>query len=386
MRRVIGSGLRYKAIPEETVDLQFSPRAASAIVDTSRPQVHVPEWGDAFFKWYWYALAITAAIHLASGVATTVIIYTTHSDWPTRVCASYSVWSSVHPEFPCTEVHQLWNTTDGKYSATNVSGSTPVPNPCVRYTRWKHVGSVDPSWMVAAFFYLSFVFQALPLMRPEWCTHINYDVYRRWLSMGVQPLRFIEYSVSSTLMILVIALLNGVTDLWLLLALAAANWCCMMFGLFHEQLTRLRTERMELGTNFFEHMGAHLAGWVPFAAVWTVLTSQFEWSLASMIKVPTVVKTIPPVQLFMFSLFGINQMMGTLAQHASTAIPSRLAALRMGGEPPPPPPPRRRWSYMCSEVAYTVLSLTAKSLLAWTLLGGNLQQDPKKVVSVSLCA
>jgi len=392
MRRITG----VRVAPEPELGMQLPPGAAAAASDVARKAVATavpaPAWASSETFWYRYRIFLggTAAAHFVSGVATTVIIFTTNSDWPTRVCASYSVWNAQHPGFPCFQ--PLWNSTQGVLSSTNSTGAVMVPNLCNRYTAWKHAGSLNPSWMVAAFFFLSFVFQIPPVL-PEWMwKRVNYEVYKKWLAMGVQPLRFIEYSISSTLMILIIALLDGATDLWLLLSLAAANWCCMMFGLFHEQLLRLRAERMELGVNFFDFMGAHLAGWVPFVAVWTVLTSEFEWSLNAMQGVPAAVKSIPPVQLFMFALFGLNQMLGSLSQrqlpaHAET--PSLLTPPSAPWEPRPAapavPPRRMRWTYMHSEVAYTVLSLTAKSLLAWTLLGGTINQDPSKLVSHSLC-
>lgn len=145
--------------------------------------------------------------------------------------------------------------------------------------------------MVVAFFMLSFLFQ-IPCVFPDtaWTRRVNFEVYKGWLSVGVQPLRFLEYSISSTVMILVIALLCGQTDLWLLMAIAGCNWSCMIFGLLSEQIMRLRAEPLQLGTNFLGNVGAHLAGWVPFVIVWTIITSQFEWSLNAMEGVPGVVK------------------------------------------------------------------------------------------------
>lgn len=79
-------------------------------------------------------------------------------------------------------------------------------------------------------------------------------------------------------------------------------------------------------------------------------------------------QAIPLVQLFLFAIFGVNQMLGSVRLYADPLKPSRWW-----------------WTYMHSEVFYTVLSLTAKSLLAWLLFGGTMNNDPKLLVSHSLC-
>ena len=386
MRRIAGVRVSSLRAVEGDDGMQLSSGGPSADLSTRRQgtALALPWWVETkeidFWKHYRRFLGVTAALHLGSGIATTVLIFTTKSDWPTHLCASYTVWRADHLGFPCFK--SLYNSTNGTLSTVSSPNATSVVNLCNRHTAWKHAGTLDPSWMVAAFFYLSAFFQFLPVQNV--LPRINYVTYRNWLLSGVQPLRFIEYSISSTLMVLVIALLNGATDLWLLLSLSAANWCCMMFGLFHEQLLRLRAERMELGTNFFDHMAAHLAGWVPFVAVWTVLLSQFEWSIGSLKGVPMVIKFILPVQLFMFALFGLNQLLGSLARRDLPA--SEVPALLEVPKASQGPPTRRYWwTYMHSEVGYTVLSLTAKTLLAWMLLGGAMRQDPKKLVTHSLC-
>lgn len=146
---------------------------------------------------------------------------------------------------------------------------------------------------MVSFFFLSFFFQivcVLPVIEwlPSWLPQMNFVRYKKWLLVGVQPLRFIEYSISSTVMIIVIALLNGQTDIWLIVAIVGCNWSTMIFGLLSEQIMRIRGDYVY--TNFLGNVGAHLAGWVPFVAVWTIITSQFYWSLDAASKVPDVVK------------------------------------------------------------------------------------------------
>jgi len=213
--------------------------------------------------------------------------------------------------------------------------------------------------MVVAFFFLSAIFQFVCIL-PVKSAYVGYPAYKRWLEKGTQPLRFIEYSVSSSLMVMIISLLNGEQNIWLVLALAGCNWSTMIFGLFSEQVMALSHGR---DVPWIIRWGAHLAGWLPFVVVWTVLFSQFQWSLDVASDVPDPVKAIPAVQLVLFAIFGINQMVGSLA------VDNKW----------------EHWVYLYNEIIYTVLSLAAKSILAWLLLGGTFALDTSKLVPKSLC-
>lgn len=306
-----------------------------------------PRWAVAdapFWRRYRWVLGLTALAHLGSGVAMAVLLV--GSDWPTRLCAGYSTWTC----------------------------ATPGKPPCTRTAAWRYVGDVSPAGMITSFFFLSAAFQAPPVVFYGW--------YRRCLLEGRQPLRFLEYSVSSTMMVLTIALLVGVFDLWTFLLLAGANWSVMMFGLLQEQTVYMLRSLMHGGGsdafrpmslragNWAAYMAPHLCGWVPFALEWAVLTGKFEWSLASMDGVPAVVKAIPVVQLALFAVFGVNQYYG-----AADALHDHSGDKEGAW----------RWTYMHSEVAYTALSLVAKTLLGWMVYGGTRAQDPKMMVVAALC-
>ena len=383
--RVVGS--RYGAAegPPEVTGGKFTPVPGDA---TAPALTLLPPWvGDAFWARYRVFLGVTALVHLLSAVATSTLIYVKSADWPTRICASYVVWKPANEGFKCfTTVYNA----SGVLSAVPSANATSSLNVCNRFTAWRHVGSMDPSWMSASFFFISFAFQALPILPTVPWFPMNYDRYKRWLLEGTQPLRFVEYSVSSTVMIMVIALITGTTDFWIILPLAACNWCIMVFGLFHEQVTRLRALAGER-VGFAQYMAIHAAGWVPFVVVWAVLTAQFEWSLAGAKGVPAAVQAIPIVNLVLFCTFGVNQFAGSL--HLQ---PPALGPVEAPLETPTPDfakplaraadsPPRFVWTYMHSEVTYTVLSLTTKSLLAWMMYGGSLGQDPSKLVTHTLC-
>ena len=180
-----------------------------------------------------------------------------------------------------------------------------------------------------------------------------------------QPYRFVEYSISSTLMVWTILVLLGdqvlrgvlrgcsagcstgcspsPQDVWLYLAVAAANFSTMMFGLLAERAPA--------------DMWIHVLGWIPFVCVWTIINTQFVNGLNHAGNVPAVVHAIPWVQFALFTMFGLVQLW-------SVAYPAR---------------------YIQSEVMYTLLSLTAKTMLVWMLYGGVTSRDSASFVPTALC-
>src|SRR3954462_5289741 len=54
--------------------------------------------------------------------------------------------------------------------------------------------------------------------------------YERALAAGVNPFRWLEYSLSASLMVVLIAMLTGIADYVALLALFAANAAMIFFG------------------------------------------------------------------------------------------------------------------------------------------------------------
>jgi hypothetical protein len=283
---------------------------------------------------------ITAAVILSVGIP---------KDWPVTICGAYSTWAPLNPSLEC-------------FAALPNGGV----NTCAVRTAYKRIGKLSPVLLLAFFSLLSFFFQCAPL--------VSWSAYIRGCMRGLQPLRWIEYSLSSTLMVIVILLLNGTYDLWTLVGVAGMNWACMIFGLLHEHLLwahLLQQEKGRASFSFAENTAAHVAGWLMYILVWIVLISQFTWSLDAAAAVaagagysfPTWIKLIIWLQFFMFFLFGVNQVLATLAQ---------LNLLRT-------------WSYMKSEVTYTFLSLLAKQLLIWFLYFGTIMRDPTKLLVAAPC-
>ena len=149
--------------------------------------------------------------------------------------------------------------------------------------------------------------------------------------------RWIEYSVSSTIMIVLIAMICGISDIAALLAIMAANASMIFFGLLMEKYeTPGRADWLSFWFGCF-------AGIVPWIAI--VI---YVWS-------PQLDGPAPPtfvygiiVSLFVFfNIFAVNMVL----------------QYRKAG-------PWR--DYLVGEKAYILLSATAKALLAWQVFSATL--------------
>ena len=150
--------------------------------------------------------------------------------------------------------------------------------------------------------------------------------------------RWVEYAFSSSLMIVLIAQLCGISDVAAVLALFGVNAAMILFGWLQEK---------------YEEPGGH--GWLPF--VFGCIAGIVPW-LAIVLYVVAPGSTSqaePPgfvygiiVSLFVFfNVFALNQWLQYRA--------------------------RGRWrDYLFGEKVYIFLSLTAKSALAWQVFGGTL--------------
>jgi hypothetical protein len=163
--------------------------------------------------------------------------------------------------------------------------------------------------------------------------------YERGLAAGVNPFRWLEYSLSASLMVVLIAMLTGISDYVALLALFAVNAAMIFFGWLMELLNppdRIWTR------------------WLPFAlgcvmgvVAWVAIAVQIAISADRGHAPPTFVYAIFVSLFVLFNSFAVNQ---------------ALQYKRVG-----------RWSdYRYGERRYLWLSLIAKSLLAWQVFANVL--------------
>lgn len=168
---------------------------------------------------------------------------------------------------------------------------------------------------------------------------IGYDRYVANLKKGMNPIRFYEYAFSSSLMIVLIGMLTGIWDLGALILMFGINATMNLFGIMMEYHNQY-TER----TNWTAFIYGSVAGLI----LWIVIAVYFVGSInSSEAKPPDFVYAIIPTLFVFFNIFAVNMV---------------LQYKKVG-----------RWAdYLFGERVYIVLSLTAKTVLAWQIWVGTL--------------
>lgn len=163
--------------------------------------------------------------------------------------------------------------------------------------------------------------------------------YRENLLRGINYARWWEYSLSASLMVVLIALIVGVSDVGAILAIAGVNAAMIFFGLLMESMNPDR-DRVSWTPFWF----GCVAGIVP----WIIIGYQFLGADSrSPDGAPGFVYGIVISLFVLFNSFAVNM---------------ALQYRRIG--------PWR--DYLFGERGYIVLSLVAKSALAWQVFANTL--------------
>ena len=165
-------------------------------------------------------------------------------------------------------------------------------------------------------------------------------IYNRDLARGINKFRWFEYALSSSLMIVLIATLFGIYDIASLLLIFVVNASMNLFGLLMEQLN---ANRGEAKVRWGPFVWGSFAGLAPWAVILLYMfgTGNFD-------RVPWFVWAIVGSYFVVFNAFPVNMI---------------LQYKKVG-----------KWQdYLYGERAYIVLSLVAKSILAWLVLFGAMQ-------------
>lgn len=163
--------------------------------------------------------------------------------------------------------------------------------------------------------------------------------YNLDLKKGINRVRWFEYSLSASTMIIAISLLVGIYDLVSLVAMFSLVAIMNLLGLvmeIHNQTTKK--------TNWVSYWVGCLAGLIP----WLAIAFYFWLSADNGSSAPTFVYWIFVSIFIFFNCFAINMV---------------LQYKKVGP-----------WKdYIFGERAYIILSLVAKSLLAWQVFAGTLR-------------
>jgi hypothetical protein len=159
--------------------------------------------------------------------------------------------------------------------------------------------------------------------------------YEDDLRGGINRFRWVEYSFSATLMVLLIALYSGIDGISALIGIAGANVAMILFGWLQESANPPGRSTVTMTPFWF----GCIAGVAPWVAI--------GYNLVAAEEVPGFVVGIFVSLFLFFNSFALNQW---------------LQYREVG--------PWR--SYAFGENTYLVLSLVAKSALAWQIFAGSL--------------
>lgn len=157
---------------------------------------------------------------------------------------------------------------------------------------------------------------------------------------GINRFRWFEYALSSSVMIVLISTLFGIYDIASLILIFVVNASMNLFGLVMEQLN---SGKEKTKVNWGPFVWGSFAGIAPWVAIFLYMfgTGNFD-------RIPWFVWAIVGTYFVAFNTFPINMI---------------LQYLRVG-----------KWkNYLYGERTYIVLSLAAKSFLAWLVLFGAMQ-------------
>jgi len=185
------------------------------------------------------------------------------------------------------------------------------------------------AWGVAAFLFMSAAAHLIIAFGV-------FDWYRANLLKDRNYARWIEYSVSSSVMVVLIAMLPGISDVAALGAIFAVNAAMILFGLLMEKYENPGT------SDWLPYWFGVLTGVVPW-----ILIAIYLWSPTTDGSPPAFVYAIFVSLFIFFNTFAINMV---------------LQYKQVG--------PWR--DYLFGETVYMVLSLVSKSLLAWQVFAGTL--------------
>lgn len=193
--------------------------------------------------------------------------------------------------------------------------------------------SVNFAWLVASFMFMSALAH---LSIVTWYK----KTYTTDLAKGINKARWIEYSISASTMMVAIALLSGMQDLASLLMIFALVAGMNLMGLVMEVVNQGKKKPDWL--SYIIGVGAGIVPWIAFGIyVWAANANSVN-------GVPGFVYGIYASIFIFFNCFAINMY---------------LQYKKIG-----------KWAdYLYGERVYIILSLLAKSALAWQVYAGVFQ-------------
>ena len=242
---------------------------------------------------------------------------------------TYTQWNQVVNE-TCPLGSRSFETSNGDFCIEAITSPVDCDNQNNCY-------GLNLGLLVISFHLLSFGFQLLASITNYTGPILGYQ-YSNMVENNKNPLRFIEYSFSASIMLIAIALLNGVTDINLINSISILTSACQLCGLVVEFIKEKKIKWL-----------LHLIGWMQFCWAYGIIGHAFLRSIeasknSSNPGPPNFVYLIVILLFLLYSSFGFVQLFELIFE----------------------------FNQFLKEKIYVVLSLSAKLLLGWMIFSNVL--------------
>ena len=279
--------------------------------------------------------------------------------------------------------------------------------------------------LIIGFHLLSFGFQIVLNFN-----YFRYGYVKNVLENGVNPVRFVEYSISASIMVLCLALISNILNLYALIALGSLTAVTQLYGLLAECLfsdeyievprvkrtpdtmlvkqatfrdtevdvrraPKTRVERNKISKPKqtlaikLRRLGwvAHFSGWISMISAYAgILVQQYFWSvsrnkeLGASVSPPDWVTVLIIILAILYNIFGFTQLFQLCAKDPlfnswTGGKVSNVLVFSDGSG-------HGKYIRCCGstlnegvELCYVLNSLVSKSVLGWTIIGQLLRED-----------
>ncbi|HEX9153225.1 MAG TPA: heliorhodopsin HeR [Candidatus Saccharimonadales bacterium] len=211
--------------------------------------------------------------------------------------------------------------------------NTEITGNAVLATASRHMFDINLAYLIAAFFFMSAIAHIM-------LATVYRKKYEANLDKKINKVRWFEYALSASTMMVAIAVLSGVTDLSTLVMVFVLDAVMNLSGLAMETYNQGKAK-----PNWLVYIIGCIAGIAPWLVFALYVWGSNVYGSGNM---PTFVYWIYGSMFVLFSSFAINMFL----QYKKTGM----------------------WKdYLYGERVYMILSLVAKTVLAWQVFAGSLR-------------
>ena len=194
--------------------------------------------------------------------------------------------------------------------------------------------------------------------------------YKESIASGKNYLRFIEYAFSASIMLIAIALLNGVFDINLIACIAVLTAATQICGIISEYLLAENADKY-----FFMACVSHAMGWLLFFCAYGVIFHAFIRSATDDpdVQPPDFVWVIVFLIFGFYGIFGAVQLTelcclkpmfnGCCSLCDNNRFCRTVGRSNIDGQITRV----KRCNYQCKEMSYVIMSLASKLSLGWLI-------------------